>query len=423
MRANWQFALHYFSVQENEIAHYCQKCLAANPLGQDFCARCGTRLMIVVEPASLRYESIEAGATGEEHLLERISVLENRLGRLTDRLERSLDLLLRQAQNSYFDRVLLKSLIGLLSDDGVVESQKLERLWQQRCEQDAAAQEQSNRREVLRAKIITNYRGVDRAVLEQFVNEGFLMIEDGNSDRGIQALQRAAEIDSDNGSLLSLIGEHFFETGQTKLALNYLNRAFKVSPQDNHISLLLGLVYGDAGEPERARELLQMATERGGSSFAAHYGLGRLFVAEQQWDKALREFKRALTSKPSPEAHYALGCVYFQLDRDEMAARHLRKAIELDAHYREALQLLGVIYKRGGNDELARHTFEQARMATGTSETARKRRLVQQETAPSFFSTGARRNKRLMTGGDQRLAEALRKDALGAFLTSGLTNR
>jgi hypothetical protein len=113
---------------------------------------------------------MEAGATGEEHLLERISVLENRLGRLTDRLEHSLDLLLRQAQNSYFDRVLLKSLIGILNDDGVVESQKLERLWQERCEQDAATQEQTNRREELRSRIITNYRGVDRVVLEQFVN-------------------------------------------------------------------------------------------------------------------------------------------------------------------------------------------------------------------------------------------------------------
>ena len=411
-------------MQENEIVHYCQKCLAANPLGQDFCARCGTRLMIVVEPASLRYENMEAGATGEEHLLERISVLENRLGRLTDRLERSLDLLLRQAQNSYFDRVLLKSLIGILNEDGIVESQKLERLWQERCEQDAATQEQASRREELRTKIITNYRGVDRAVLEQFVNEGFLMIEGGNTDRGIQALQRAAEIDSENGSLLALIGEHFFETGRTKLALDYLTRAFKISPENNHVSLLLGLVCGDEGEKERARELLETATRRGGPSFAAHYGLGRLFVAEQQWEKALREFKRALVSKPSPEAHYALGCIYFQLNRDELAARHLRKAVAMDQQYGEAFQLLGMIHKRGGNDELARRAFAQAHAHVGSSERTRKRRLAADEGAPPrFFGTGVHRNKRLMTGGDRRLAEALRKDALKAFLTSNAAHR
>jgi tetratricopeptide (TPR) repeat protein len=411
-------------MQENEISHYCQKCLAANPLGQDFCTRCGTRMMIVVEPASLKYENMEAGATGEEHLLERISVLENRLGRLTDRLERSLDLLLRQAQNSYFDRVLLKSLISLLSEDGVVESQKLERVWQDRCEQDAATQEATNRREELRARIITSYRGVDRAVLEQFVNEGFLMIEDGNFERGIQALQRAAEIDSQNGSLLALIGEHFFEVGRTKPALDYLSRAYTIFPENNHVSLLLGLVCGDAGDTERARELLETATLRGGSSFAAHYGLGRLFLAEEQWDKALREFKRALASKPSPEAHYALGCIYFQLNRDELAARHLRKAVALDDQYGEAFHLLGMIHKRGGNDELARRAFDQAQDHAASPERRKKRRMASEDVTPvRLFAAGVRKNKRLMTGGNRRLAEALRKDALKAFLTAGVPDR
>ena len=84
------------------IAHYCQKCLAANPLGQEFCARCGTRLMLVVEPAAGRYEALESGSSNDEHLLERISALENRLMRLSEKLERGLDLLLRQAQHSHF---------------------------------------------------------------------------------------------------------------------------------------------------------------------------------------------------------------------------------------------------------------------------------------------------------------------------------
>jgi hypothetical protein len=74
----------------SSVAHYCQKCLAANPLGQEFCARCGTRLMIIVEPLGARYDVADA-ASSEEHLLERISALENRLERLTEKVERALD--------------------------------------------------------------------------------------------------------------------------------------------------------------------------------------------------------------------------------------------------------------------------------------------------------------------------------------------
>src|SRR4029079_17878904 len=102
------------------ISHSCQKCLAANPLGQEFCARCGTRLMIVVEPSSLRFEVGSGGLSTDEHLLERISAAENRVARLADRLERSLDLLLRYAQNAYFDRSLMRALVSLLTDNGVL---------------------------------------------------------------------------------------------------------------------------------------------------------------------------------------------------------------------------------------------------------------------------------------------------------------
>jgi Flp pilus assembly protein TadD len=402
-------------VPENQIAHYCQKCLAANPLGQDFCFRCGTRLMIVVEPAAMRYES-ESGAAVDEHLLERVSVLENRLVRLADRMERALDLLLRQAQNSYLDRALLKSLIGLLDDDGVVENQKLERLWQQRCEQDAAAQEQSSRREQLRAKISASYRGADHRSFEQLVNEAFALVE-GQSDTAVQMLRRAVEKDPHNGPLLSYLGEQFFRAGKMKSARQYLSKALELAPGDNHVLLLLGLACGDEGETEQAKELLEATTRRGGSSFAAHYGLGRLFVAEEKWEQAVKEFKRALASKPSPEAHYALGCLYYQLGRDGLATRHLLRAVDMDAGYGEAFHLLGLVYRRTGHPDSAKSSFEKAVAANKlTLRDSRKKRLS--KGPPSLLSNGSGKRKRLLTGGDIRLARVLCEDALKAFITA-----
>jgi len=47
--------------------------------------------MIIVEPLGARYDAADAAASHEEHLLERISALENRLERLTEKVERALD--------------------------------------------------------------------------------------------------------------------------------------------------------------------------------------------------------------------------------------------------------------------------------------------------------------------------------------------
>lgn len=402
----------------SQVAHYCQKCLAANALGQDFCTRCGTRLMIIVEPPAARYEILETGPSGEEHLLERISALENRMARMTERLERGLDLLLRQAQNSYFDRAMVKALVALLSEDGIVEGQRLERLWNDRCQKDAEEQEESARREELRMKILSNDCGENRLAFEQLVNEGFLFIEDGQIERGIRALQRAAEKSDANAPLLAFVGEHFFKAGKTRRAQGYLAKAYEIAPDDIRVSLLLGLSCADEGETERAKHLLSSATRLGGPSFAAHYGLGRLFIAEQNWQKALREFKRALATRPSPEAHYALACLYYQLCRDSLAARHLRKATEMDAGYGEALYLLGLTYQRLGQENLAREAFERVGKLEPLKNAASKRAAREHpETAPLFQMQPAN-SRRIITGSDRRLAEALRRDALAAFTVS-----
>ncbi len=382
------------------ISHYCQKCLAANPLGQEFCARCGTRLMIVVEPTASRFEAGPASLSTDEHLLERISAAENRVARLAERLERSLDLLLRYAQNAYFDRSLMRALVSLLTEDGVVDAEQLERMWSDRCQRDTIEQEENLHRDQLRLRILAAAPLADRPIFEELVNEGFLLIEDKQAPQGIAKLQRAAEMTEENAALNLFIGEHFFRRGKTKQAREYLAKAHQALPHDLRISLLLGLTCADDGEVELAKDLLSSANAQGGSSFAGHYGLGWLFVAEKNWRRALGEFKRALTVRPSPEAHYVLGCLYYELNRDSLAVKHLRKATKMDPAYGEAFHALGQAYERTGRKDLAKQALEKAN------------NVRNRKSAPLFQST---KSGRLIAGADKRLAEALREDALEAF--------
>src|SRR6266404_4085601 len=119
-------------MQQRTIHHFCQKCRAANPLGQEFCLRCGTRLMIVVQPPSVRVDPAET-TPHEEHLLERLTMLENTLARLAERLEQGLKLLLRQSETTYTHHALVKSLIEVLSECGVVDNDRLESMWRAEC--------------------------------------------------------------------------------------------------------------------------------------------------------------------------------------------------------------------------------------------------------------------------------------------------
>jgi hypothetical protein len=88
--------------------------------------------MIVVQPPSMRVDPAET-TPHEEHLLERLTLLENTMARLAERLEQGLKLLLRQSETAYTNHALVKSLVEILNECGVVENERLESMWRAEC--------------------------------------------------------------------------------------------------------------------------------------------------------------------------------------------------------------------------------------------------------------------------------------------------
>lgn len=89
--------------------------------------------MIVVQPPSVRVDQAET-TPHEEHLLERLTMLENTLARLAERVEQGLKLLLRQSETAYTNHALVKSLIEILNECGVVDNSRLELMWRAECD-------------------------------------------------------------------------------------------------------------------------------------------------------------------------------------------------------------------------------------------------------------------------------------------------
>ena len=89
--------------------------------------------MIVVQPPSVRVDSIET-TPHEEHLLERVTTLENALTRLAERLEQGLKLLLRHSETTYTHHALVKSLVEILSEAGVIDHPRLDVKWRSECD-------------------------------------------------------------------------------------------------------------------------------------------------------------------------------------------------------------------------------------------------------------------------------------------------
>ena len=90
----------------------------------------------------------------------------------------------------------MRALVGLLSEDGVIEAERLERMWSERCQRDTVEQEENLHRDALRLRILASAQVADKQVFEGLVNEGFVLIEDRQVPQGMSKLQAAAEIRS-----------------------------------------------------------------------------------------------------------------------------------------------------------------------------------------------------------------------------------
>jgi tetratricopeptide (TPR) repeat protein len=397
---------------------YCQRCKSANRLDEDLCGQCGTRLMLMVEPSSARFEDRSVAGGMEEHLLERVTAIENHISRVIDKLEKMAELMLKQSRSVYLDRELLETLMTVLGESGVISRQRLVEIWRERRQNETNAAGHDSPYGELSESVLAQYRGEESELFNRLVREGFKAMERGRALAGVRGLERAAALAPDNAPLNTFLGEHFFRKGRTAPARDYFSLALAADPENGRLPLLLGLACGDEGESERARELLRKAVTRLGPSFSAYCALGRLSAAESDWKSALGDFTAALAVRPCPEAHYLLGLANYNLGRNRIASSHLKRAVRLDKNYGEAFYLLGLASLRLSERAEALHAFNSARALCPDEP---RYRVALKNSSPSaqanapllFEPKGRGRRRRLVTGGDARLAAVLREDALG----------
>lgn len=92
-----------------------------------------------------------------------------------------------------------------------------------------------------------------------------------------------------------------------------------------------------------------------------HFNLGTAYLDNGLYDQAITEFNQALKGLPFPRckrAHYQLAIAYLAKSSDKEAKEELLKAIEADPNYISAYYLLGSLYKKEGDIEKAKETWQ-----------------------------------------------------------------
>lgn len=95
----------------------------------------------------------------------------------------------------------------------------------------------------------------------------------------------------------------------------------------------------------------------------AHYNRGVLLIKSKDFDGGIASLQRAYEIKQQPQFRAALATAYLEQGKISEAQEHFEKILEEDQQSVKALQGLGIIAQRQGDEERAMHLLERARTA------------------------------------------------------------
>lgn len=344
---------------------FCQACGAYNEESRTHCARCQQKLLVVSggqgsEGDFLSEESGDDRQSFDEHLLERISVLEEAVKRATQTVRQLMEVLHNQERSILINQTGLSTVRELLERRDLVSSEEWSELWQNRTEEQMLALEKRERFLSLRERISALYSGDQRTGFEALLEDAEYALFAYDLSRALQVLRQAWEMDPDNYELAYFIGETLFNEGDAEAALEFFQKVLTVQPDHFQGLVFSGVLRHEQGEMQQAEEYLRRAVQIYPDAFLPHFSLGAVYAAQGTLSKAQVYLERAVELDPVPQALYLLANNLFEMGRLGLAIKRLQQVVRLDPAFEEAYHLLGMAYLDRGWTRKALQAFRQA---------------------------------------------------------------
>jgi uncharacterized protein (AIM24 family) len=117
------------------------------------------------------------------------------------------------------------------------------------------------------------------------------------------------------------------DDGNIRTAVDYLEKAYALSPNSEGVENLLGILYFRLEDYRKAEDIYLKLTKKNPSVFTLRTNLGLIYFKEKRYVDSLRELDKATRLKPDyARAHNYLGLVYVELGKYRQAREEFLRA-------------------------------------------------------------------------------------------------
>jgi len=227
---------------------YCQVCGLKNSDEEEYCGRCNSKLLVlsgvgVVEETGEPQEEIPF----DEHLLERISTLEDVVKRTAEAVKSLFESMGNLEKNLFVAHTGILALQETLERRGAVRAEEVVDLWESKMDERMQAVEKKDRFLERRDRIIGRFSGADRDGFLKKLREAEFAILALDADRGIRVLEELYRSDRENVELGFYLAETFFSAGELERASAYFKKILAVDPSHFEALVYSGIASSESG--------------------------------------------------------------------------------------------------------------------------------------------------------------------------------
>lgn len=327
----------------------CQVCSADNRDDREYCRRCHNRLLVISGGiAADELESFDAAPEEQfsldEHLLERISILEEVVRRTTASLRQTVASLYKLEQKILVNQTGVTTLRDLLEGKGLVAREEWSELWENRMDYQLLALEKRERFAAVKGQIAALYRGDSHQEFTKFLGDAESALLSFDIAACVEALEKAHGLDPSNHELSFFLAETFFNDGQIEPALGYFERVLMTKASHFESLVYCGVLHHERGNAGRAEELLHRAVSLFPEAFLPSFSLGAVYASQGRLQQAVAFLEKAVALDPIPQAYFLLGSCCYEMGKTSAAIGRLEETLRLDPTFAGAHHLLGLAY-------------------------------------------------------------------------------
>ncbi len=187
-------------------------------------------------------------------------------------------------------------------------------------------------------------------------NYGILLRKQGRLDEAAAEYERAIELNADFADARFNLGNVHRARGRLENAEACYREIVNAAPAHLRAAIAFGQVLRELKRPGEAAALLQKYS----GNPEIHCELGDAFLDCGEHQRAVNEYKAAISSEQSARAFYSLGCASSALNEHAAAVEAFRQAVNINANWHEAQHNLGQALFELGQVEEAFRQFQLA---------------------------------------------------------------